>query len=86
MKRIRQFILFGIVAATLASCAKSGPITLSLATSQSRTGEVRMNTDASFQEPAALPVEVDYSVAYCRTWETGCSRGPLVDARSHLEN
>lgn len=62
MKRSRQFILFGLLAATLTSCAKSGPVTLSLATSQSRTGEVRMNTDASFQEPAALPVEVDYSV------------------------
>jgi len=62
MKRSRQFILFGIVAAILASCAKSGPVTLSLATSQSRTGEARMNSDASFQEPAALPVEVDYSV------------------------
>lgn len=62
MKRSRQFILLGVLAATLASCAKSGPVALSLATSQSRTGEVRMNTDASFQEPDALPVEVTYSV------------------------
>lgn len=62
MKRSRHIILFGVVAALLASCAKSGPVTLSLATSQSRTGEVRMNTDASFQEPEALPIEVKYSV------------------------
>ena len=62
MKRARHIILFGVVAAVLASCAKSGPVTLSLATSQSRSGEVRMNTDASYEEPLGLPLEVKYSV------------------------
>lgn len=62
MKRIRHLAVAITAVALVSSCSKSGPVTLSLATSQSRTGEVRMNTDASFQEPAALPVEVDYSV------------------------
>lgn len=62
MKHIRHSVVAIVAVALVSSCSKSGPVTLSLATSQSRTGEVRMNTDASFQEPAALPVEVNYSV------------------------
>ena len=62
MKRLRLSLVVVLVAVAVASCAKSGPLTLSLATSQSRTGEVRMNADSSFTEPDALPVEVTYSV------------------------
>ena len=62
MKRLRLSLVVVLVASVVASCAKSGPLTLSLATSQSRTGEVRMNADSSFTEPDALPVEVTYSV------------------------
>jgi hypothetical protein len=62
MKRIP---LIGIVTAlvlSVSACAKSGPVTLSLAASQSRTGEVRLNADSAFSEPDALPVPVTYSV------------------------
>ena len=62
MKRLRLSLVVVLIATAVASCAKSGPLTLSLATSQSRTGEVRMNADSSFTEPDALPVEVTYSV------------------------
>jgi len=62
MKRLRLSLVVVLIASAVASCAKSGPLTLSLATSQSRTGEVRMNADSSFTEPDALPVEVTYSV------------------------
>lgn len=62
MKRFSHIALSAVAVLTLASCAKSGPVTLSLASSQSRTGEVRMNADADFQEPEALPVDVDYTV------------------------
>ena len=62
MKRLRLSLVVVLVASVVASCTKSGPLTLSLATSQSRTGEVRMNADSSFTEPDALPVEVTYSV------------------------
>jgi hypothetical protein len=62
MKHLRLSLVVVLVAVAVASCAKSGPLTLSLATSQSRTGEVRMNADSSFTEPDALPVEVTYSV------------------------
>ena len=62
MKRIP---LLGVVVATalaVSACGKSGPVALSLASSQSRTGEVRMNSDAAFSEPEVLPVPVTYSV------------------------
>lgn len=62
MKRSRHLVSVVLTAAVVASCAKSGPVTLSLASSQSRTGEVRMNLDSEFQEPDALPVDVNYSV------------------------
>lgn len=68
MKRIPhigRIPLIGVVVAmvmTLAACGKSGPVTLSLAASQSRSGEVRMNSDAAFSEPDVLPVPVTYSV------------------------
>jgi hypothetical protein len=62
MKRLRLSLVVVVIATAVASCAKSGPLTLSLATSQSRTGEVRMNADSSFTEPEALPVVVTYSV------------------------
>ena len=62
MKRLRLPIVVALIATLVASCAKSGPLTLALASSQSRTGEVRMNSDSSFTEPGKLPVEVTYSV------------------------
>lgn len=62
MKRIPQFVVIVTLVSVLAACGKSGPVTLSLATSQSRSGEVRMNADAAFSEPDALPVPVTYSV------------------------
>ena len=62
MKRVRHFAGVVAIAAVVASCAKSGPVTLSLASSQSRTGEVRMNLDSDFQEPEALSIDVNYSV------------------------
>lgn len=62
MKRVRRLAAVVLTAFVIASCAKSGPVTLSLASSQSRSGEVRMALDSEFQEPDALPVEVKYSV------------------------
>lgn len=62
MKRALHIVTAATAIVVLASCAKSGPVTLSLASSQSRSGEVRMNADSEFQEPDALPVEVTYSV------------------------
>ena len=62
MKRVRRLAAVVLTASVIASCAKSGPVTLSLASSQSRSGEVRMALDSEFQEPDALPVEVKYSV------------------------
>lgn len=62
MKRTLHLFIATLTISVLASCAKSGPVTLSLASSQSRTGEVRMNADSAFQEPESLPVEVTYTV------------------------
>ena len=62
MKRIPQLALIASIVLATAACGKSGPVTLSLASSQSRTGEVRMNADSAFVEPEALPVPVTYSV------------------------
>jgi len=62
MKRVRHLVAVILTATVIASCARPGPVTLSLASSQSRTGEVRMNLDSEFQEPDALPVDVNYSV------------------------
>lgn len=62
MKRLVRSLAVGLAVVLLASCAKSGPVTLSLANSQSRTGEVRMSLDENFQEPNALPVDVEYKV------------------------
>lgn len=63
MKRLSLFCVALVCGSVLASCANSGPLTLSLASSQSRSGEVRLNADSDYQEPAALPVEVSYSVS-----------------------
>lgn len=62
MKRIPQLAVIVAMVCAVSACAKSGPVTLSLAASQSRTGEVRMNSDSAFSEPESLPVPVTYSV------------------------
>ena len=62
MKRIVSVSLLAVSSVVLASCGNSGPVTLSLANSQSRSGEVRMVLDEAFTEPAALPIPVTYSV------------------------
>lgn len=62
MKRALTVSLLIAASVVASSCAQSGPVTLSLASSQSRTGEVRMESDAAFSEPASLPVEITYSV------------------------
>lgn len=62
MKRIPLVSVVVALMLAVSACGKSGPVTLSLAASQSRSGEVRMNSDAAFSEPDALPVPVTYSV------------------------
>ena len=62
MKRRRLFCAVLVTCTVLAACANSGPLTLSLASSQSRSGEVRLNADSAYEEPVALPVDVTYSV------------------------
>lgn len=62
MKRPRLFCAVLVTCTVLAACANSGPLTLSLASSQSRSGEVRLNADSAYEEPVALPVDVTYSV------------------------
>ncbi len=62
MKRFPHFVVVAALVLAVSACGKSGPVTLSLASSQSRTGEVRMNEDSAFSEPNALPVPVTYTV------------------------
>lgn len=60
----RSSVLGALVvsAVLVTACGNSGPVALSLASSQARSGETRMESDADFREPESLPLSVKYSV------------------------